>query len=364
MLKHLAILCLFIALADQSNAQVNLVPNGSFEECYVCDKSMLWGGQIFIDSIHVIPYIKDWFSPKATPDRFSSTVEITNGSLLVCEVITHGDSACKPPNTGWGFQYPRTDSSFIGLITFGGDEAHYLPPTDNNRYREWLGVKLKDTLKANVCYEFTMYVARAERSNRIVSSIGAFFSSDSLVENMFFEPQTTPVPFDSSLVQIQHNPWETIYETDWTPITGIFRATGNERYLYIGNFLIDSQYPIVDLDTLQDVNYCYDSYFFIDDVSLYEYKEPCNLPLTIEESKKSTIPIYPNPTAENVTIALPSNTNKAELLIYTMQGQLLSQTQLTGTQTINTSNLANGFYLFVIQSNGSIVGREKVIITH
>jgi hypothetical protein len=209
-----------------------------------------------------------------------------------------------------------------------------------------------------------MYVARSEISNRIVSSRGAFFSPDSLIENLFFEPQTTPLPFDSSLVQIQHNPWSTIYDTTWVPVTGIFRATGNEQYLYIGNFLVDSQYPVVELDTLQGMNGCDYTYFFIDDVSLYEYKEPCNLPLTTSEIKQNPIAIYPNPAAENVTITLPPNTNKAELLIYTVQGQLLSQTQVFGTQTINTSNLANGMYLFVIQSNGNIVGREKVIIAH
>jgi hypothetical protein len=149
------------------------------------------------------------------------------------------------------------------------------------------------------------------------------------------------------------------------PISGAFKAKGGEKYLYIGNLLKDQYYTAIPIppNSNPDSTYCQNSYFFIDDVSLYETNEPCKF-VGLKEIKKEHIKIYPNPAAENVTIALPPNTNKAELFIYTMQGQLLSQTQILGTQNISTGNLANGLYLFVIQSNGNIVGREKVIIAH
>lgn len=359
MLKHLTILCLFLVFAIQSKGQVNLVPNGSFEECHVCDNSQLAYYDLYANPPIYIPYIKNWFIAKSTPDWFSSLINQNN--IGQCYGGTGGFN---PPNTGYGNQYPRTDSSYIGIATYGGN-WQYFPPYDYNYYKEWVGVRLIDTLNAGQCYEFTMYVSRGEKTGTIVSSIGAYFTADSIYENMVGVNFNIPVPFDSSEVQIKHNPWETIYDTtNWIQITGIFRANGGEQFLYIGNMVVNGQYPIVSLAPFGQVNECDFSYFFIDDVSLYEYKEPCNLPLTIEESKKSTISIYPNPAAENVTITLQPNPNKAELLIYTVQGQLLSQTQFTGTQTINTSTLANGFYLFVIQSNGNIIGREKAIIAH
>jgi hypothetical protein len=209
-----------------------------------------------------------------------------------------------------------------------------------------------------------MYVSVAENTGYNVSAIGAYFSPQHLYTGNFQGNMITPplLPYDS--VQVFQNPNVLITDTvGWVQVAGEFKAKGNEVFLYIGNLFYDSLYVATPLyPQANDTIYCGFSYLFIDDVSLNEIENPCTMG-TIENSN-IPISIYPNPAVENVTITLPPNTNKAELLIYTMQGQLLSQAQLNGTQTINTTNLANGLYMFVIQSNGNIVGREKVIIAH
>lgn len=190
---------------------------------------------------------------------------------------------------------------------------------------------------------YTVYVSPA---------IGIYFSEDSTYQNTAGNLSFVP--------QIQNpitNPIDCL--TAWTKVEGVFKSvTGNEQYIYIGNFYNDADTPYSILYPGNSPHWP-NVYLYIDDISLVECEG-----VGLQENQSSLISIYPNPAAENVTIPLPPNTNKAELLVYTIQGQLLSQTQLTGTQTINTSNLANGVYLFVIQSNGSIVGREKVVIAH
>lgn len=359
MLKHLAIICLLIGLSTQSKAQLNLVPNPSFEICdSVCNRMFLGHSYELPDTSYYLPFIQNWYSAKFSPDYFHyNTIDSSNAGGC------YGQSGCGIPNNVFGYQFPRTDSNYVGLTTYcsvaQNDWAGH-----NYHMREWLGVRLIDTLKADQCYEFTMYVSRGGKSNRIVSSLGAYFSPDSLFESWPLTPPYyySPWPMDSNQVQVLHNPWNTIYDTtNWIPVTGIFKAQGGEKYMYLGNMLKDEQYPIVSIDTLESNELCQISYFFIDDVSLYETNEPCK-GVGVNEIKKQPTSIYPNPASDIVNIALPHNTKNALLLIYNVQGQLLKQESVTSSQTIDVSGIANGLYLFVIQANGKIIGREKVII--
>jgi hypothetical protein len=317
MLKHLTILCLLITLAAQSKAQVNLVLNGSFEDITDCPLSY-----------EPIYTAIGWFTPSdGSADLFNACASF-NGV----------------PDNPFGYQNAQHGIGYCGGI-------HY---KDQGQYdtRENIAGTLIQPLKQNHYYCFKMFVCLAENSNYFIGSLGAFFSPDSLYIDIF-----DPLPYQP---QIENN--ETNFITDttkWKLIEGGFVAEGGERYIYIGNFRNNAQTPALypPIPPIQGSNR---AYIYFDNVQLYE----CDSLVDIEENLNNPISIYPNPASENVTITLPPNTNKAELLIYTTQGQLLNQTQLNGTQTINTSTLANGLYLFVIQSNGDIIGREKVIIAH
>jgi hypothetical protein len=305
-------------------------------------------------------YLSNWFCAKASPDFLNYYNNIDTTGAARC----WGGGGMRIPNSVYGFQYPRTDSCYVGLATYFSEQQNNWAG-HTYKYREWIGVKLLDTLKQGKCYEFKMYISRGEKSNRIISSIGAYFSPDSLFEaytdtSPFY---ISPWPLDSELVQIQHNPWETIYDTtDWLEITGIFNANGNEEYLYLGNFLNDEQYPIVMIDTLQSNPFCQISYFFIDDVSLYEIDEPCGV--GINENIVSKIKIYPNPAQDFVSIELPKNYNQAQLSIYNLTGQLVLQKQIIQpNQTMPITELGNGMYIFVVESGDRVVWRERVVIS-
>jgi len=66
--------------------------------------------------------------------------------------------------------------------------------------------------------------------------------------------------------QIQLDTTALLLDTmEWSKISGVYTAVGNERFLTIGNFYADSQ-----TDTLSHLGTWILGYYYIDDVSVYE----------------------------------------------------------------------------------------------
>jgi hypothetical protein len=81
----------------------------------------------------------------------------------------------------------------------------------------------------------------------------------------------------------------------------------------------------------------------------------------IEEDVK--ILVYPNPAQDFVSIGLPQNYNKVQLCVYNMTGQLVSQKQvIQSIQQIPIPELGNGMYIFVIQNEDRVIGRQRVVV--
>lgn len=86
-------------------------------------------------------------------------------------------------------------------------------------------------------------------------------------------------------------------------------------------------------------------------------------PLAVQEQGISVFNLYPNPANDFVTISVPNTSGKEVLSIYTVTGQLLSQTQLTSSkQQVSTTDLANGIYVFALVDAQGNTSRKKVII--
>ena len=341
-----------------TKAQVNLVPNPGFEDYYEGSNLDYIAGRSVNGTLYNISYF--WFRAKSSPDLFTY-----NNSLNISPYGCIGGGGIKIPETILGFQYARTDSNYIGLGTF----YNYLEnPTQGHNYyaREWAGVRLADTLKPGKCYEFTMYVSRAEKNGFNVSCLGAYFTKDSLYTELLSEPPwyISPFPLEKDSIQVLQDPTEPIWDTvNWVPITGTFKAKGGEAFLYIGNLLKDEYYTPLPIQPYSnpDSTYCQFSYFFIDDVTLYEIDEPCGV--GINENKAGEIKIYPNPAQDFVSIELPKNINQTQLSIYNLTGQLISQKQITQpSKQIPIAELSNGTYIFVIQNGDKVIGRQRVVV--
>ena len=87
-------------------------------------------------------------------------------------------------------------------------------------------------------------------------------------------------------------------------------------------------------------------------------------PTSIPEIEKPKVTLYPNPAEDFVSIQLPENHTHAQLSIYNLTGQVISQKQITQpNQQIPITDLGNGMYIFVIQTKDKIIGRQRVVVT-
>jgi gliding motility-associated-like protein len=384
-IKKLILLILF-SLAYNVQAQHilsnNLVPNPSFEIYTSCPSSQ---GDIYKAS--------GWFNGCSwNPDYYNSCAIINNP--------TFGTPISQANN----FQVPKTGDAYAGIHIYSG----------NNNFREYIAIKMSDSLIKNHKYCAKFYTSFGATSHAL-DLMGVYFSTDSLICNnngtLFNKTPQICNPYGNVLIDT----------LNWMKISGSFISTGDEKYLYIGDFYPDSQNTIVSFNLNFPNTICY---YYIDDVSLcecsfdinlgadtslcegeniilnpmlpnatytwqdsshaatYEVKQPgtywvrayvaeyditttdtivitagddsfCNPPLTIPNI------ITPNGDSQNDNFVLPNAENyDIALQIYNRWGTLIYET--TSYQNdFSCKDCADGVYYYVLKAKSIRNGREK-----
>lgn len=199
----------------------NLVPNPGFE---LHDSCPMYGAQLSLSS--------GWYAPT------TGTSDYLNAC---CTNIIMGI-----PYNFFGYQPARSGTGYAGFY-----------PSYDYYYREYLSIKLLDTLHAGT-YTVSFYVSLADWSGAAINNIGCYFSSDSIYSNNYYKLNYSP--------QFE-NPQIIADTANWTLISGQFEAAGGEQYLTIGNFK-DS----ADIDELLlNAAIGHICYYYIDDVSVTSY---------------------------------------------------------------------------------------------
>lgn len=238
-LKKYILLVLFSALLVVGSAQQNLVPNWSFENITQCPSYL-------INS--TLPFAPPWQNPTAgTPDIFSpcDSVVITGHPCPINGV----------PCNGAGIQTPITGTNYAGIFLYGLNIAGA-----NGNAREYIQVKLTDSLKANKPYCVSFYTSPGERSMYVTSRVGLYLSTTAISSTTWtalpVSPQIEP-PFHSYIS-------DTI---NWTEIKGLYMANGGENYITLGNF-----YDNPFTDTLyRGGNKNSDMYYYFENISVVQY---------------------------------------------------------------------------------------------
>jgi hypothetical protein len=311
-----------------ANAQVNLVPNFSFEQYSTCPTTA--------DEVNLST---GWYKCSyngSTPDYYN---------------------ACSPSNAmgvpqNYFFYQPdhRGCGAYMGLLTWA---------TLSNE-REHIGVQLTQPMIIGQKYFLSFYTVMGGSS-----ASGFYYESPS--DNIGARLSTVaysssnPAPIDN----FTHLRSTTIITdtANWVRISGSIVADSAYRYLMLGNFYDDAN---TDTTTLNCGN-CQNSYsyYLIDDVCISTDSALCNggidlLPcnVSVEENNfNNQINIYPNPANSETSIEclLPFNT-----LIFNILGeQVFYASQSIGKITINTSQWENGMYIAIINNT-----RKKIIINH
>lgn len=222
-MKHLVFLLLLV-LPKASLAQLNLVPNPSFEDTVYCP-----------NATNQIDACQHWLNFGNSPDYFN---------------------ACNPfgmsvPNSVFGFQYAHSGNAMAGIGLYRRPNA----PSGPN-YREFIGVHLNQSLITGQKYFFSCYANFAGHPLNAVAC-------NKLGVNIY------TLPFDSCCPPPINNSAKLYTDSiltdtvNWLRLEGSFIADSAYSYLCIGNFFTDSNTDTIQLGLFPD-----GSYYYIDDVCL------------------------------------------------------------------------------------------------
>lgn len=127
-------------------------------------------------------------------------------------------------------------------------------------YKEYMHVKLLETLEKGTVYHFKMYIRLLEAENVTVTvkQLGAYFSDTEFHLGMEFN--------EEGLVDTTYN--KGISGTlNWILIQGDYTAKGDEKYLIIGNFRTKMKDDFVKKNKWSLFAF-QEAYYYIDDISL------------------------------------------------------------------------------------------------
>jgi hypothetical protein len=217
----------FLLLSVPSNAQVNLVPNPSFEDYTFCPSAP-----------NQLSLATPWIEPTNDDAEYFNTCS-TNPYYSV-------------PDQVYNFQEAHSGNAFIGIFLYNGP---------NFNYREYAQAQLLNPLISGQCYYVEFFTNRAYGNSGgkyAVNNIACSFTNTAVNNTgTGYVLNLTPhvLEFNNSIIT------DTI---NWVKISGIYVANGGEQYITIGNFANDA-----NTDTLSIENVPYKSaYYFFDDVSV------------------------------------------------------------------------------------------------
>jgi len=208
-LKHIYVtVFLFVCLINQ--AQINLVPNPSFEDT-IGDCQNQMGLSNFFSNI------KNWYTCYST-----SSVDYYNScaNSITYPTISSVPYSCRT------YQMPHSGQAFIGLWIY---EA-YNSADSSLIYSEDVAVKLNAPLKAGVCYYGEFYANLGNITTVFTNQIGMLLST-----NIYTTTTGSFTKYHTATGAVGY--YSVFYRYfNWVKISGKFTAQGGEQYLTIGNF--------------------------------------------------------------------------------------------------------------------------------
>jgi len=318
-----------MALCGHCKAQLNLVPNPSFEDTLTCLYSGLAG----------INQCSDWYSCRSSPDYWTGCSQIY--------VV---------PNTVASYQFPHSGDKMIGIATYATQLA--VP----GLFREIPGVDLiQSTINGNKYY-FSMFINQAYSANSNVVAQLATNRIGIRLTNTIYSP-LSPVPINNFAEY-----YDTLFHVDtaqWVKISGSFISNISFSKLMIGNFFDDAHTDNMNLDNDSITYQNAAAYYFIDDVCLSTDSLYAATWTGIKENQLSQLPISlsPNPTNSSITInGLISPFS--EFRIIDVQGKVLQNQNLkpnsTNSLNIDVSSLPTNMYIIQFISANEIVCKKFI----
>jgi OOP family OmpA-OmpF porin len=299
-----------------ATAQINLVPNPSFEADTACP-----------NNFSQLNFTGTWYQPTlGTSDYYNA-----------CDAGFMG-----VPVNWMGNQPAHHGQAYAGLI----------PYNPYNLYREYIETKLSSPLLAGQTYYLSMYVSLGDSSTFATDGMGAFLSPASMSNSMtMFNFNVTPQVSNPS----QHLLSNTV---NWMQISGSFTAVGGENYITIGNFKDDDS--ILKIRVKPPGLQGEQCYYFIDDVCLSQNPMGCvALDVGIKAYKSAFTDFYYN--SQSGKIIFEDKTKNYLIKIIDVYGSPVKLIKLDHISEADVSDLKSGCY-FVLVNDEKGEGVKKIII--
>ncbi len=265
--------------ALQNDTMPNLVVNPGFEgsQRVYCG----WTQDVAKFNTNMI----GWSSPtQTTPDHFS----------------TKNENTCwaHPSKHSNGKQSTHTGDAMIGIKTYGLGNT----PTF---WHEYVQAELPEPLIAGTRYIAEFWALRAVRSNEASNNIGLLFTDTPISTRDCLPLYLTPTVNEEKTVK-----------GGWHKVSGVFDATGDEKFLVLGNFYGDEATNIEKFDQGER-----GAYYYIDDVNIRIAPEGAAL----SPKPKESIPPPPK-------IVVPQHTSSKEVAIETVEPTVGTSVRLDNVQ--------------------------------
>ncbi len=154
--------------------------------------------------------------------KYWQPIDTNKGSTYLASMHPNLNSA----PYAYGFQYPRNGQNYV-ICTFFCSNC-------NNSLRAYARNRLKQNLQVGKTYCVKYHVVNTNNSPLAINSFGAYFSDSSLDTINYCN-----IPLTYINPQIENQTGIITDTLNWVPITGTFVASGNEKYMVLGNFKSD-----------------------------------------------------------------------------------------------------------------------------
>ncbi len=265
-MKKILILCLLLLPCRLLKAQINLVPNPSFE--IIDTPCIYYGGGVAWQYDHMV----GWWSALHSCDFFTAT------SIVCPDPSAFFMSMFAQPTNMLTFGLtPSSGNTYAGAFSFD-----YQDPSHPLNFREQLECTLTQALKINSYYKVKFKTAFFSPVNinycsgvppKKSTNIGIKFTNARYRDFAWSDVNDT-IP--SLNIKPDIKPSVAIQDTSWVEVSGIFRADSAYKYLILGTFGLDKN---IDTATVPNgITYVQSTltrksgmgYYFFDDLSVTE----------------------------------------------------------------------------------------------
>ncbi len=256
------------AIGAMAQDDKNLITNPSFES----------SGKGKLKKLKQISVAADWNSPTGLKADLYST---------------EAPMPCSAPDNTVGREHPMDGKRYAGIVAYS---------YNNKQPRTYIQTQLLGPLKKDVEYCVKFHVSLSDLSKYAVNNLGMYVSKDPLeIEaktDIIFEKQ-------KEFARVVHDPENKIFNGryNWEPVCGVFKATGKEEYITIGNFYNNKDTKFQKLKKKADFKGTQipTAYYYIDQVEVFIMDDPseCDCSNTMKTNETTSTVYHKNYTSED-----------------------------------------------------------------